>query len=175
MNSQIKPYYDQFMRYYNGLQAREQRMLVLGGIAVALTLVWLIIIEPFQARTESLQMAVRSGETGLVSMQEMVDEARGLMGNAGSAAGSLPAGESLLGLIDRTAKAAELGETMKRVEPDGANRVRVWFESAPFDDVVNWLGSLETEFGIHVETAAFDREATQGRVTARLVLAGGAG
>jgi general secretion pathway protein M len=64
---------------------------------------------------------------------------------------------------------------LQRVEPEGANGVRVWLEQAPFDDVLRWLDKLSTERGVRVTAFATERRAEQpGRADVRVVLEGGA-
>ena len=80
-------------------------------------------------------------------------------------------GQSLLSLVDRTAKSGRLGTALKRVQPDGDEKVGVWLEAANFDDLVRWLAALETRHGVRVVSSVFQALEASGSVDARLVFA----
>jgi general secretion pathway protein M len=80
----------------------------------------------------------------------------------------------LLGTIDRTAKAGDLGKSVKRVQPDGQTKARVWLENANFDAMIKWLESLQRQQGIRIVTSVIEKQEEAGIVNARLVLEGSA-
>jgi general secretion pathway protein M len=88
------------------------------------------------------------------------------------AAAQLPAGQSLLGVIDQTAKSSGLGAAMKRVKPEGENKVSVWMEDAAFDDMVRWLETLRRTYGVEIDNIIVDRKNVAGKVDARIEFAG---
>ena len=57
-----------------------------------------------------------------------------------------------------------------RVEPVSAGQVRVYFEGAGFDALVDWLAALQSGQGVTVGDFNVSRAAGVGRVDARLVL-----
>ena len=57
---------------------------------------------------------------------------------------------------------------MKRVQPDGTNKARVWLENANFDVVIGWLEELERRYGVTVETVTFEKQQEAGLVDARI-------
>ena len=74
-------------------------------------------------------------------------------------------------MADSTARSNGLGAALKRVEPEGSRNVRVWLENASFDQVMKWLGTLNTTYGIRTDSASLERVAdATGRVNARLSL-----
>ena len=75
---------------------------------------------------------------------------------------------SLLGVIDRTAKLKKLGDSVKRVQPDGSSKARVSLESANFDVVIAWLEELERRYGVGIETITFEKREEPGLVDARI-------
>ncbi len=54
-----------------------------------------------------------------------------------SSAAAARDGRSLLALVDATARASGVGEALLRVEPVSAAQVRVYFEGAGFDALVD--------------------------------------
>lgn len=154
--------------WWSGLQMREQRLIAAGAGLLVLLLLYALVWAPLQgSRARLAEQADLQRET-LLWMQQTAAEIRQLSGRG---SGRQPAtGQSLLGVVDQTARAQRLAEAVKRVQPDGANSVRVWLEDASFDDLMRWLGTLEQRHGIAVDALNVERSETRGRVTARLTL-----
>ncbi len=78
--------------------------------------------------------------------------------------------QSLLTLIDQQGKSPELGKPPSRMQPEGDNEVKVWFEDVPFDALVRWMATLETRNGLQIAGAEIERRAVPGLVNARLTV-----
>ncbi len=155
--------------WWLGLQARERRTLMIGGVALAITLLYFGLWDPFQSNLKRMEQAVEKNQALLLWMERSAAEVKQLT-RAGSGAGNRRAtsGRSLLALVDQTAKRSRLGVALKRVEPEGKDAVRVWLEQASFDDMMSWLIQLERKNGITIETITVDRQEAPGRVNARI-------
>jgi type II secretory pathway component PulM len=75
----------------------------------------------------------------------------------------------LLGTIDRTAKTKKLSDSVKRIQPDGTSKARVWLDDAQFDRVIPWLEELQRRQGINVESAMLEKQDKEGLISARIV------
>ena len=51
----------------------------------------------------------------------------------------------------------------------------MWLQNAVFDDLVNWLGSINAELGVRVDSMVADPQDEPGRANVRLVLSRGGG
>lgn len=158
--------------YWLQLKPRERQLLSVGGGVLLLTIVYLAMLEPLFNSTGRLEQQVREQEKLLLWMKEAVAEAKQLQRSGVKSANM--GGQSLLSLVDRTARQGQLGDAVKRVEPDGNQRVRVWLERASFDDILRWVEGLQNNYAIELETVVVDKEEIQGRVNARLTFQGGA-
>lgn len=158
--------------YWMQLKPRERQLLSVGGGILLLTIVYLAMIEPLFNSTGRLQQQVREQEKLVQWMKGAVAEARTLQRSGVRTANM--GGQSLLSLVDQTAKQGQLGDAVKRVEPDGNQRVRVWLERASFDDILRWVEGLQNNYAIELETVVVDKEETPGRVNARLTFQGAA-
>ena len=108
-------------------------------------------------------------------MEQSAEEAKQLQSKLkASGSSGRTKGQSLLGIIDRTAKTGKLGKSVKRVQPDGQTKARVWMENASFDSMVNWLEKLQRQQGIRIVTSVIEKQDEPGLVNARLVLEGAA-
>ncbi len=154
--------------WFDSLELRERRMLIIGGALLGVMLFYLMLWEPLENSVESLQKSNAEQQILLRWMQQSAQEVKQLRGRSGRPA-QLAQGQSLLAAIDRAARANKLGDALKRVQPDGNNRARVWLEGASFDAIVRWINSLQRQQGVYVVSSVFDALEEKGRVDARLV------
>jgi general secretion pathway protein M len=106
-------------------------------------------------------------------MQQAAQEIKRLEGTSSTPnATRVSDGRSLLTLVDQTARTAGLGTTVKRVEPQGEDKLRVQMEQVSFDKMILWLSALKQEHGIAAINVIVDRQTDSDQVNARLVLQG---
>jgi general secretion pathway protein M len=153
---------------YRELQPRERVIVAAGAVVVALTLIYLVLWEPF-ANARAKQTAALADERALAERLETIatamDKARA------SGVGAIQGREqSLLTLIDQQGKSSELGRPPARLQPEGDNEVKVWFEDVPFDALVRWMATLESRYGVQIAGADIERRAGAGLVNARLTV-----
>lgn len=153
--------------FWAGLSPRDQRVLKLGGIALAAILAWLLVWEPLRQARDAARVRVAAAVTDLATMRAAAPQLQAL---AGGNAPAVRDGRSLLALADATARASGVGEALLRVEPVAGGQVRVYFEGAGFDALVAWLEELETRQGVRVGDVSINRAAGVGRVDARMSL-----
>jgi len=154
-----------------GLQPRERQLVIGAAVLLIVFMAYLLLWRPYGGkRLHDLQASVSEQRATLAWMQQAAVRAQQLRGNSAIVSSG---GQSLMALIDQTAKGNDLSAAMKRVEPAGEHSVRVWIEQAPFDTLVTWLDILNRSHGVHVQTITMDREAAgPGRVNARITLEG---
>jgi len=148
--------------WYAGLQQREQRVVAVGGVVVALLILVLGILLPLHSAVSNTAQHNQTKRDDLAWMQVNAPEVR--------AAGSqLPAdtGEAPVVLGDRVGREAGLGSALRGTQPNG-NGVRVQLEAAPFDTMIAWLATLDERYGLSVETITVDRATRPGVVNASI-------
>ena len=153
------------------LEQRERRLVLIGAALLIVMLIYVAMWEPLVSNVENLRSSTAEQRSVLLWMQQAAQEVRQLSGASGARINPT-SGQSLLSLVDRTAKSGKLGLALKRVQPDGEQRVRVWMEGAAFDDIVSWLVQLETRYGVRIDDSVFEVKEEAGRVDARLVFEG---
>jgi general secretion pathway protein M len=158
--------------WVDALSPRERNLVYGAGALLALALVYLLLVLPFQTSGKRLNARVQQKSSDLAWMQAQAPAA---MQAAGAAQGA-GSGESLVVLVDRTARDAGLGAALRDQSPDGNSGLRVRLEGASFDTLVVWLASLQQQHGVTIEVANIDA-AGPGLVNATLGLkqAGAAG
>lgn len=154
---------------FQALPERDQRMLMIGAIVVALLLGWAFVWYPLAQTRQQLGARVDADRGALAWMHQARTQLPGLSAHS-TQAGADRQGKSLLALADASARGAGLVNALKRVEPNGARSVRVNFEAANFDALVGWIESLARDYGVQASDLSADRAEGLGLVNARVTL-----
>lgn len=161
------------MDHWSTLAAREQRMLLGGSLMLVVLLVIFLFWIPLQERLHQGKLLLKERQAMVLWMDQSKQEVLQLRATQGTKKSSGTQKKSLLSLSDQTAREQGLGETLKRVEPEGSKRVRLWFEKVSFDQLLTWLATLNQHNGVQVEQLTLEKEEeTPGKVRVRLVLGG---
>lgn len=156
--------------WFEALAVRERMLLVAAAAGMLILLAWLLAWAPLRSAYHRMQDTVSEQRETAAWMQASAVQLAELKKSRGPAAQGL-GGQSLLALADSSARSDGLGDALKRVEPDGADSVKVWMDGAAFDALLRWLGNLNTQYGISVDTVSMERATdTAGRVNVRLTL-----
>lgn len=155
-------------QFWTNLQSRERLVLIAGSVVSALLLIYLLVVEPYQKELTRLESSVVEQREVLAWMRQA--SAQVGQTQAGKKTASRPPGQSLLSLVDGSARKHGLAKAVKRVQPDGGNAVRVWLEQAVFDDFIKWSGQLEEEYGLDLDEVLVERDEAPGMVRVRLLI-----
>ena len=154
--------------WFQQLERREQRTLAIGFVMLIL-MVTVYVSSELNTANDLLREQLRQEQASLQQMQVTARIVQRLRGNnEGTQTGN--SSESLLAIVDRTSKSANLANAVKRVQPDGSSGVRVWLEGGEFNRVVTWLDQLLARHGAQLKSATFERGESTGRVNARISL-----
>jgi general secretion pathway protein M len=145
---------------------RERRMLLIGGVALLLIIVFGIWV-PLDRSVAHAQQRLAKKRVDLAWMQSVAPEL------AGSAPPPASNGESLLLIVDRSARESGLAKALAGSEPGSAGNLSIRLEKAPFDALVAWLARLSQQNGVTVESATVEKAGTPGLVNAAIVLHAG--
>lgn len=151
--------------WWEGLAARERRIVAFAAGIVLLAVAFLFVLEPALERRADLR----------AQLQQLVNEYAWMEAQAPAVAarttsGSTPSartGTSPLGVVDVSARAAGLGPALRRVRPLETG-VEVELEAAPWTALLRWMGTLESRHGLRIETLSLDRGGESGNVNAQL-------
>jgi general secretion pathway protein M len=152
------------LQHYARLGAREQRVLLWGALAAALLLIIAVVL-PLQSSVDAAAQRVAHKRDDLSWLQSLGPRLGALRNPAPA-----PLHESLVVLVDRTARDAGMGKSLVGSQPSGNDGLSVRFEQAPFDTLVVWLSQLRERYGIRADSASLDAAKAPGTVNATLVL-----
>jgi len=151
---------------------RERVALVVGGLAVLATAVYLML-EPVIQERQRLAAEIPQLRQDLGWMQEKLDTVQRLQQQ--SAQGKTAASRTLTpAMVQAAVRRAGLQEQMAGLRTTGGEGVRVTFEQAPFAAVTEMLQDLKRRAGAQVTQARIDRlPESEGQVKAELSLMAG--
>lgn len=156
--------------WFYGLEQREQVIVGTGAVIATLILLWAIVWLPLDRAHDDAQANVARWEGALADL-------RVVAANLGSGGGTTPtsrpvsSNDSPVVIVDRTLREHSLNNTAKRQQPT-PNGVRVEFENVAFDQLVVWLGDLNSRYAMEVQAGSLSlaSRAGPGRINASLTL-----
>lgn len=158
--------------WWQQLAPREQRMLGGGALLLAALLGYVLLWEPLQQSRADWRGRAIAADANLRWMRAAAEQVVALRG-AGGVQPVASDGRSLLARVDGGAREAGLGGALLRVEPSGPDQVRVQFQQASFDALMQWLEQLGERDGVRVTELSVQRSQGVGLVDARLALEAG--
>lgn len=149
---------------FDALADRERRLVSIGG-AIAILLLVMALVMPLERGVATSAARVTRKQSDLSWMRQMAPA----LAVAPQAA---PANqESLIVLVDRSAREAGLGQSLTGSQPSGNGALRTQFEKADFNRLIDWIAQLAQLQGVQAESASFDAVAdSPGTVNAVIVL-----
>ncbi len=152
-------------QWYEAREPREQRILLVGGVLAALILLIGALL-PLNRAVIAAQARVERKQSDLVFLREVGPT----LATLGPAPVAPQGAESLVVLIDRSARESGLGQSLTGSQPSGEGSMRVQFEKADFNAWVAWLARLVNQHGLRVEAATTEATAEPGVVNASVVV-----
>ncbi|HZO21597.1 MAG TPA: type II secretion system protein M [Steroidobacteraceae bacterium] len=148
----------------HNMSEREQRMVLIGAILAVLLLIFAVLV-PLDHSVSKARERITRKQADLAWMRSVAPEL------AAAGPGQLPASnESLLVIVDRSARESGLGAALAGSDPSGAGGLQVRMQKASFDAMVGWLARLSQQNGIRVDGATIDNAGAPGIVNAAIIL-----
>ncbi|HWJ06824.1 MAG TPA: type II secretion system protein GspM [Steroidobacteraceae bacterium] len=142
---------DKVRDWLANLSPRERNLVYAAGALLGVALLYLVLVLPFTTTTRKLSARVEQKTSDLAWMRQAAPQAMAAAGLA-----SRNTGESLVVIVDRTAREAGLGTALRDQSPSGDGGVRLRLEGASFDTLITWLVSLQQQYGVAVDIAMID-------------------
>lgn len=163
----------EIVRRFNELSPRERLFSAGGAIVVLLYGSYELFYVPLAVDNLSLRQKIESQRQNYQYMQQISRDVSGLRQRGDSSESSVePEGQSLLSLIDHSSQQLKLKPTIKRLLPEGADKVTLWLEDVAFDKLIYWLAVLESKHRLSVIQIDVEQTADLGLVKAKILLGG---
>jgi general secretion pathway protein M len=154
--------------WFEGLAPRERLLISAAALLAAAAVAYAGIVEPIIGARARATEALDRNRQLLVDIEGVARRGGPQRSQPASAATSA---DSLVVVVDRTTRDLGLGAFLKRNQPEGPTAIRLRFENAPFDQLLEWLAAAEARDGLRPTAASFDPSGEPGRVNSNIVLA----
>ena len=157
------------LRQYEALPPRDRSALKLLFATALVLLLYFAAWAPAQAYMDQAKsdLEYNQGIVELISTNRSVLASSSRSGGSGTNKAPLDS-QQLVSKVTNMAKRG--GVTLKRFEPSGDNKLKVWVDDAAFDKFVKWLVTLDKTLGVKVEQITIEKDDAQGHVSARMTL-----
>jgi len=155
-------------RQYDALPSRDQKALLALSVALGLAILYFMVWAPAHSFAKQEKANLTSGKELLSWVKANEAVARTLVSNTGKGSSKILDSQSLVSTVSANALKHKI--KLKRFEPSGERKVRVWLEKVPFNNVIVWLRDLNASYGIDVAQISIDRDEKGGLVTVRITL-----
>ena len=145
------------------LSSRERQLVYAAAGLAGVLLLYLVLVLPFQSANHRVAARLEKKTADLAYLRQAAPRLSAAKGGA-----AVDSDESIVVLVDRTAREAGLGGALRDQSPNGQG-VRLRVEGASFDAMVAWLGTLQSQYGVAIEAAMVDG-VSPGVVNASLTL-----
>ena len=155
--------FESFKKHWQSLQSREQKILLYGGLCIAAILVYSLLWQPWRTALSALEANVQGERQSLTWLQQHAE----LIKKGGAIDAPAPtkgADQSLLSVLEQTARALKVRQSIKQLTPGESlatgqsETVQVVLEQADFNGWVRWIDILFNQYGVEIEQFSADRE-----------------
>jgi general secretion pathway protein M len=146
--------------WWQGLNIREQRLVLVMGAATSVFLFYSLIWQPLNDSLAKTQQTLASRQALLTWVTENTVRYQ----HVKSTGGSKKSNGSLSSIVNRTANQQQL--TITRMQPQGDN-LQVWLDSASFTQLLFWLEHLANNENLQVHAIDLAQGDKQGEVRVR--------
>ncbi|MBK7114470.1 MAG: type II secretion system protein M [Proteobacteria bacterium] len=153
--------------WYSRQNERDQRVLFWGGIAAGVIVLALILL-PLQRNLSKARARVAQQQADLAWMRQVAPTLAAA--GPGPAAAATQPGESLVVLIDRSARESGLAQALTGSQPAANGAMTVRMENADFNLLIGWMSRLVAQHDLRVESASITGNGTAGLVNAAVQL-----
>lgn len=157
-------------KQFEMLPARDRLALkVLAGV-LGLCILYFAMWVPAQTFMKDAENDLSTKQDLLVLVNENKALLKSLarQGGQSSGQGALNS-QQLVSTVTNLAK--KKGLSLKRFEPSGESKIKVWMDAQSFDKMVGWLDELKRSFNVRVEQISVEGEDKAGLVSVRMTLA----
>ena len=149
---------NELKKYWLNLQPRERMVLGWGGLSVTAIILYALLFQPLYnaiAHMEQVLPGLRSNLVWIRQTDEMLERGGSLtvsQTNEGS-------NESLLSVLESTARGAKIRESIQQMVPTKNNtEVRVVLDDADFNKWLLWVDTLYKKKGVDIRQVTAERD-----------------
>lgn len=135
---------NQLFTFLSRYQRRDQIMLLVGALSVVIYLLWMLVLAPIQNKRDRLLQTNVAATQSLGRVQIMVAQIQQYRAQGAQATN----GGEIMGIVDAGIRGN--GLTVSGLTPMSEGGVRVRFERAAYEPLMQWLYEVEFKNGLSV-------------------------
>lgn len=155
--------------WFAALEARERLFVGAAAVAIVFAATWFGVWVPLSDSHAAASARVEDWRRSLAELRPM----RSQIVASGGRPATAGLDQSLVVIVDTSLRQRGLTNSLQRSQPTPSGTgIRVEFEAAAFDDLVLWLGDLNRQYGLQVESGSFTIASSDspGRVNSSVTL-----
>ncbi len=156
-------------QWLEGLVPRERNLVYLAAALLGIAVVYFAVVLPVTSAARAREVRIERKKSDLAWMRQAAPQVIA----ATAARSGADSGESLVVLVDRTARESGIGAAIRDQSPAGETGLQLRLEGASFDVLVAWLASLQQQYGVKVDSAIIGATNAPGLVNVSLTLTHG--
>ena len=157
------------IRQYEGMPQRDRAAVKILALVLLLTALYFIAWKPAQGYMDDAKSELDHNTSLLALVNDNKSVLSSISRKSGASASTkVLDSQQLVSSVTNMAK--KKGIALKRFEPSGGNKLKVWVDDVSFDKMVTWLISLKKSLGVTVEQVTIEKDDAPGLVSARLTL-----
>lgn len=139
---------NQIKQWFATLSNSEQRLLGAGTVLVSLALLWVFVYLPVNQHIEQQVNIHARLQSQLSQMQQMTGDVAAIQLTPVQ---QIPASMTFSSWLDQQLQQAGLQQMVNRTEPIDENRISIWLQGVPFNQVVDWLEMIARTYAVKVD------------------------
>ena len=156
--------------WFDSLAERERILVLTAAGFVIVAVFWFGIWTPLDTGQRTLSARVDNWRVSLAELRPLKGQ---ITSPEQAGNNSQRLNQSLIVIVDDTLRNRSLNTALQRSQPTPAgDGIRVEFDNVAFDDLMLWLGDVNRDFGLQVQSGNFSVSTGDdpGRVNSSLVL-----
>lgn len=149
---------DEIKNYWRGLQPRERLILGWGGVIVSIILLYGLLFHPWHRALNEMEAKLPRMRVDLTWMRQQSESLKTSGGKVSNTV-SKGSGQSLLSVVEQTARKAQLKKAIQQMTPvSSGTEVRVVLEDANFNHWLSWVDELYHQYGVDIKQVTAERD-----------------
>lgn len=161
---------DELQQRFQSLGQRDQKLVLVMAAILTVTLFYVVVWEPLHLNLEK-QRGNQIAQIEIHSwMQNAAAEVRALKAS-GHKSGKIFKKNSPVSIVaEQSAETSGLKKQIGKIESSGKNSAQIKVDNVSFNQMLLWINTLKTRYGINVSSAKIERTDKEGIINARLIL-----
>jgi general secretion pathway protein M len=150
----------------------RERILLIGGIAVLfISGLYAFTYMPIVEEEQRLKKAIEAQQQLQSYLQMIANEVAKLPASIAEPTEVVDTEQSLISIIDTSSEQLSIKPAIKRMTPEGQDKVSLWLEKCQFDQLIIWLAALDKKHSIEIQQITINREqGNTGLVSGKILL-----